>query len=118
MKLGKNASEKIKILFYDVFGTLIGDQSAKINVDSEDPKFTKFITPFYATGKGSTLYWEAKDNVKVDHFKVTFNGKVKAVKNARFTVPQDTLNGTYEIIVNAYDAVGYSATKKTLVRVR
>ncbi len=107
LKLGKSTSEKIKVMFYDVFGTLIGDQSAKVKVDSEDPKFTKFITPYYSTRKGDILYWEATDNVKV-----------KTVKNAKFTVPQDTLNGTYEIIVKAYDAVGNSATKKTWVKVR
>ena len=118
LKLGKNASEKIKILFYDVFGNLIGNQSAKVKVDSEDPKFIKFITPFYATGKGSTLYWEAKDNQAIDHYKVTFNGKTKNVKNARFAVPASTPNGTYQIVVKAYDKVGNSAAKKTWVRIR
>ncbi len=118
LKFGKDTSQKIKVMFYDVFGTLIGDQSATVKVDSEDPKFTAFITPYYSIRKGDILYWEAKDNVKADHFKVTFNGKVKTVKNARFTVPQDTPNGTYEITVKVYDAVGNSATKKTWVRVR
>jgi lysophospholipase L1-like esterase len=118
LKLGKNASEKIKVLFYDAFGTLIGNQSAKVKVDSEDPKFTKFITSFYATGKGSILYWEAKDNQDVDYYKVTFNKKTTKVKKARFTIPQTTPRGTYEIKVTAYDKVGNSATKKTWVRIR
>ena len=118
LKLGKSTSEKIKVMFYDVFGTLIGDQSATIRVDSENPTFTAFITPFYSISKGGILYWEATDNVKVDHFKVTFNGKIKTVKKARFTVPQDTPNGTYEITVKVYDTTGNSATKRAWVRVR
>ncbi|KKT87446.1 MAG: hypothetical protein UW95_C0015G0019 [Parcubacteria group bacterium GW2011_GWC1_45_14] len=117
LKLANNASKKIKLLFFDSLGNAIGSQSAKVKVDSEDPKFTQFITPFYSIRKGDILYWEAKDNEKIAKFKVTFNGKIKTVKSARFTVPESTPSGTYSIIVKAYDKVGNSTTKKTWVRV-
>jgi hypothetical protein len=118
LKLADDASKTIKIFFYDSIGNLLGKQTAKVKVDSEDPEFTSFITPFYSIVRGDTLYWEAKDNQKVEKYKITFNGKVKTVKKARFTVPASTIPGTYSIKVKAYDEAGNSVSKSTWVRVR
>lgn len=118
LKLANDTSKKVKVLFYDSIGNLLGKQTAKIKVDTEKPKFTKFITPFYSIKKGDTLYWEAEDNQEIKKYKITFNGKTKNVKKARFTVPVATPNGTYSITVKAYDKAGNTASKKGWVRVR
>jgi hypothetical protein len=94
------------------------EKSAVLAIDTEKPEFTSFITPYYSIARGDILYWEAKDNQKVVKYKVYFNGKIKTVKNARFTVPASTIPGTYSIKVKAYDEAGNSVNKSTWVRVR
>ena len=117
LKLSNDTTKKIKLFFFDSQGNDIGSQSAKVSVDTEHPRFIKFITPFYSIRKGETLYWEAKDNKKIKKYKITFNGKIKSNKQAKFIVPMNTPSGTYSITVKASDKVGNSTTKKTWIRV-
>lgn len=117
LKLSNNASKTIKLVFSDALGNILGKQSAKVKIDTEAPKFTKFITLNYSIQRGGTLYWEAHDNDKAKNFKVYFNGKTKTVTSAKFTVPVTTPPGTYTIKVRAYDEVGNSSSKSVQVKV-
>ena len=118
LSLANDASKTIKLQFYDALGNLLGSKHAKVNVDTEAPKFTKFISANYVVARGDKVYWEAKDNDKVEKYKVYFNGHIATVKSARYTVPGVTLPGIYTIKVRAYDPVGNSASKSVTIVVR
>ncbi len=98
-----------------------------VEVDSEDPVFTNLPNKLYKS-KGSEIWWKAKDNDKIDKFKVIFDGKVKYINAPKsmngeeimstFQVPSDATPGVHGMLVKAYDRAGNVVVSQVDVIVR
>ncbi|EKE18742.1 MAG: hypothetical protein ACD_9C00251G0001, partial [uncultured bacterium] len=85
--------------------------------DKEKPKFTDL--PLTLTKKrGDTVWWKAKDNKGISHYKYTFNGKTVKTKQGKMTIPADAPRGVSVLNVKAYDKAGNSKSRKVMLLVR
>jgi plastocyanin len=119
LKLKNNFSGNIKLRYYDSLGNYIDSQTAKVKVDTEDPTFTSFIFPMKSiTPEVTKLNWEAKDNQKIDRYKIYLGGRIYKTDYNTFQVPRESPRGMQKIKIKAYDKAGNSTSKETWVRVR
>jgi hypothetical protein len=127
---GKNPMIKLK--FFDSYGTLLDSQKEKIAVDTEDPTFTLFppenkvVYLNYTQDENRALVFKAKDNEKIQKYKIHFNGKIKnrkvndssQDKIQSYLVPKNTPEGIYTFKVTAYDEAGNKGRREVSVNVR
>ncbi|MFH0969318.1 MAG: hypothetical protein V1804_02320, partial [Patescibacteria group bacterium] len=100
--------------------------------DTEDPTFITFppdnkvIYLNYQREENRTLIFQAKDNQKIDKYKIEFNGRTQT-KNVNkssqdepqsYLVPKDTPKGTYPFKATAYDEAGNKVSQEVSVNVR
>jgi len=109
---------EIKIVYYNEAGDEVSDKKYKINIDSEDPEFTDLPELLSHKHAGEKLWWKAKDNRAVDHYKYTINGKFKTTKNDFFLIPDEIGLGFYRVKISAYDRAGNRATRNVGVWIR
>ena len=117
LNLKKNITSWITITLFNHNGDQVSSQTSSITVDTQKPKFTKFIKLLFSISKGGRLYWEATDNIGIVRYEITFNKQTTTNTDAYFDIPTNIKNGTYSIQVKAFDAAGNSQSKKTWVRV-
>lgn len=85
--------------------------------DKEDPKFTD-LPLFLNKNRGDMVWWKAKDNEKVHHYRYKFNGAEVKTKKAHFYIPVSTPRGIYLATVYAYDKAGNRVKRIVTIRVR
>ena len=120
LKLKDEFSGWIKIRQYDQFGTLISTDKAKINVDTEDPKFNEAIPEKLTLGRNQKIQFTATDdNSGIDYYKV----KLADIRDWRqqnedfYQIPEDVPIGTYDLFIRAYDKTGNYAEEKTTLNI-
>ncbi|MFH0969558.1 MAG: hypothetical protein V1804_03570, partial [Patescibacteria group bacterium] len=132
LKLKDGANKNLKLKFFDQYGTLINTEKAKVQIDTEDPAFITFppdnkaVYLNYQREENRTLIFQAKDNQKIDKYKIEFNGKIntkKVNKNSQdkiqsFLVPKDTPKGIYPFKATAYDEAGNKVSQEVSVNAR
>ncbi len=121
IKTKKSNTYEIKFKFYDASGNEI-DESLKyeVKVDTEDPDVYD-LPAFLTKSKGEKLWWKAKDNNKIDHYKYSFISgplKGKETKSSSMNIPTNAPSGVYTMRLTAYDKAGNKDTKYVVLRVR
>ncbi len=118
VKEKKDTTVTFYLRYLDGAGTELGTSAGyKIKIDTQKPKITN-LPIFLTKTKGAKIWWEAKDNIKVTSYKISFLGKTKTTKSKAFTVPLDTPAGLHILNLKASDAVGNSTSRIVTVRVR
>jgi hypothetical protein len=118
LKEKKDTTVTFFLRYLDGVGVELGTSAGyKIKIDTQKPKITN-LPIFLTKSRGDKLWWEAKDNVKVTNYKISFLGKTKTTKSKAFTVPLDSPSGLHLLSLKAYDAMGNSTSRLVTVRVR
>jgi hypothetical protein len=118
LKEKKDTTVTFYLHYLDGAGVELGTSAGyKIKIDSQKPKITN-LPIFLTKTKGAKIWWEAKDNIKVTSYKISFLGKTKTTKSKAFTVPLDAPAGLHILNLKAYDAMGNSTSRLVTVRVR
>jgi hypothetical protein len=118
IKEKKDTTVTFYLRYLDGVGVELGTSAGyKIKIDTQKPKITN-LPIFLTKTKGAKIWWEAKDNVKVTSYKISFLGKTKTTKSKAFTVPLDAPSGLHILTLKAYDAMGNSTSRLVTVRVR
>jgi hypothetical protein len=118
LKEKKDTTVTFYLRYLDGAGTELGTSAGyKIKIDTQKPKITN-LPIFLTKTKGAKIWWEAKDNIKVTSYKISFLGKTKTTKSKAFTVPLDSPSGLHLLSLKAYDAMGNSTSRLVTVRVR
>ncbi|KKQ21961.1 MAG: hypothetical protein US37_C0005G0003 [Candidatus Moranbacteria bacterium GW2011_GWF2_37_11] len=121
VKAKKDATYSVKFKFYDVNDNEVEESSKYyVKVDTEDPDIYD-LPAFLTKSRGEKLWWKAKDNNKIDHYKYSFIGgaiKSKETKSASMIIPMNAPSGVHTMRITAYDKVGNKDTKYVVVRVR
>jgi hypothetical protein len=118
LKEKKDTTVTFYLRYLDSGGTELGTSAGyKIKIDTQKPKITN-LPIFLTKAKGAKIWWEAKDNVKVTSYKISFLGKTKTTKSKAFTVPLDAPAGLHILNLKALDAVGNSVSRMVTVRVK
>ena len=118
LKEKKDTTVTFYLRYLDGAGTELGTSAGyKIKIDTQKPKITN-LPIFLTKTKGAKIWWEAKDNIKVTSYKISFLGKTKTTKSKAFTIPLDTPAGLHLLNLKALDAVGNSVSRMVTVRVR
>lgn len=121
VKTKKDATYSVKFKFYDADNNEV-DESSKyyVKVDTEDPDIYD-LPSFLTKSRGEKIWWKARDNKKIDHYKYSFIGGVikgKETKAASMTIPMNAPSGVHTMRVIAYDKAGNKDTKYVVVRVK
>jgi hypothetical protein len=121
VKTKKDATYSVKFKFYDANDNEV-DESSKyyVKVDTENPDIYD-LPSFLTKSRGEKLWWRAKDNNKIDHYKYSFIGgaiKGKETKSASIIIPANAPSGVHTMRVTAFDKAGNKDTKYVVVRVR
>jgi hypothetical protein len=113
-----NDTFKYKVRYIDAGGAEI-EMSATfhIKVDDSDPKITD-LPLFLFKARGEKVWWEAKDNDDIDHYRYTFLGLSKSTKSKSFNIPVNAPVGIHTFQLKVYDDAGNTKTKSILIRVR
>lgn len=114
LKLGDGSEKKIKILFYDALGTLLGQRSAKIEVDTEAPIFDNALPEtLYLPRNGQVTFTAHDDGADVAYYKVQlldYRGHVvrkwRKQDDAFYRIPGVLLGSEYSLQIRAYDKAG------------
>ncbi len=118
LKEKKDTTVTFYLRYLDGAGTELGTSAGyKIKIDTQKPKITN-LPIFLTKTKGAKIWWEAKDNIKVTSYKISFLGKTKTTKSKAFTIPLDAPAGLHLLNLKALDAVGNSVSRMVTVRVR
>jgi hypothetical protein len=118
LKEKKDTTVTFYLRYLDGAGVELGTSAGyKIKIDTQKPKITN-LPIFLTKAKGAKIWWEAKDNIKVTSYKISFLGKTKTTKSKAFTVPLDAPSGLHILTLKAYDAMGNSTSRLVTVRVK
>ena len=118
VKEKKDTTVTFYLRYLDGAGTELGTSAGyKIKIDTQKPKITN-LPIFLTKTKGAKIWWEAKDNIKVTSYKISFLGKTKTTKSKAFTIPLDAPAGLHILNLKALDAVGNSVSRMVTVRVK
>lgn len=118
VSVSKDGDHKFKLEYYNSSGTKVAEsKSYKVRVDTEDPEFTDL--PFALSKKrGDKIWWKAKDNRKIDEYKIEFLGRIKHTSRDSFNVPADAPTGLHMLKVTIYDKAGNSTVRRVAIWVR
>lgn len=107
-----------KVRYLDASGSEVAKSSTyRVKVDNEDPRITD-LPLFFMKARGEKLWWDAKDNDDIDHYRYVFLNKSNSTKSKSFNVPIDAPVGIHVFQLTAYDEAGNRTIKRVLVRVR
>lgn len=114
----ENGTSRYAVRYIDADGNEV-DKSASYNifVDDEDPEITD-LPRFLTKARGEKVWWDAKDNEDIDHYRYQFLGYWKETKSKSFNIPANTPTGLHVFQLKVYDDVGNSTSKTILIRVR
>lgn len=114
----ENGTSRYAVLYIDADGNEV-DKSASYNifVDDKDPEITD-LPRFLTKSRGEKVWWDAKDNEDIDHYRYQFLGYWKTTKSKSFNIPADAPVGLHVFQLKVYDDVGNSTSKTILIRVR
>lgn len=114
----ENGTSRYAVRYIDADGNEV-DKSASYNifVDDEDPEITD-LPRFLTKARGEKVWWDAKDNEDIDHYRYQFLGYWKETKSKSFNIPANTPTGLHMFQLKVYDDVGNSTSKTILIRVR
>jgi len=118
LKFKENFSGWIKVRQYDKYGILLSTDKTKIEVDSEKPKFTSFNLPWRAKRELTKLNFPAKDNEKIEKYKIYVGGKIYQTKYSTWSLPREAPTGLQRIKIRAYDEVGNTVAEEKFVWVK
>jgi hypothetical protein len=93
------------------------EEKKKEKKDKEDPKFTD-LPLFLNKSRGDVIWWKAKDNRDIHHYRYYFDGGNVKTKKRHFIIPPNTRPGMYILRVKAYDEAGNTKSRYVTVRVR
>lgn len=118
VKLKKDGDYKFNLEYYTSSGEKVAESKKyAVKLDTEDPEFTDL--PLALNKKrGDKIWWKAKDNRKIDEYKVEFLGKTKRSDRDSFNVPANAPKGLHTLKVTAYDKAGNTATRRVTIWVR
>ncbi len=118
VKEKKNDTYEYKVRYLNASGGEIEVSATfRVKIDSEDPEITD-LPLFFMIGRGEKLWWDAKDNDEIDHYRYVFLGKSNSTKSKSFNVPADAPTGLHTFQLTAYDEAGNRTVKRILIRVR
>lgn len=120
LKISNDETKKIKIMFYDFLGNFLGKQSAKIEVDTDKPKFKESISEKIDMDRNDIILFTAGDDGSgMDHYEVKLEGfrDWRKQKEDFYRIPGVVPSGTHSFYVRAYDKAGNYAEEKIIVTV-
>lgn len=118
VKMKKDGNFKFKLEYYTSAGEKVAESKKyAVKIDTEDPEFTDL--PLALNKKrGDKIWWKAKDDGKIEEYKVEFLGKIKRSDRESFSVPANAPKGLHVLKVTAYDKAGNSASRRVTIWVR
>ena len=118
MKEKKNGTYEYRVRYLDASGNEIDKSDEyRVKIDTEDPRITD-LPLFLMKARGEKVWWTAKDNDEIDHYRYTFLGKSDSTKSKSFNVPANAPTGIHTFQLTAYDEAGNRTVKRILIRVR
>jgi hypothetical protein len=118
VKEKKNGTYEYRVRYVNASGAEIEKSSEyRVKIDSEDPEITD-LPLFLMKARGEKVWWMAKDNDEMDHYRYTFLGKSKSTKSKSFNIPADAPTGIHTFQLTAYDEAGNRTVRRILIRVR
>lgn len=105
-------SKKFQIYYLNEEGTIVSiSKEYKLKVDTEKPEV--FLNgPIYVKHRGSSMSWRAKDNDRIDYYKISIGGRMIKTKNAQIKIPAYVPRGLQSFEITAFDRAGNKTTKK------
>lgn len=118
VKLSKDGDYKLKLEYYSSAGEKVAESKRyQVKIDTEDPEFSDL--PLALNKKrGDKVWWKAKDDRKIDEYKVEFLGRIKHSSRDSFNVPVNAPKGLHTLKVTAYDKAGNSTSRTVAIWVR
>lgn len=105
-------SYEFRFRYNDDNGTIVSEQTRKVVVDVEPPRFVSFPTAFGSFQRGETpLFWEAVDNEKLGKYTIFFGGKTYLQEAGSFLLPPQAPLGWQTFRVRATDMAGQSVER-------
>ena len=118
MKEKKNGTYEYRVRYLDASGNEIDKSDEyRVKIDTEDPRITD-LPLFLMKARGEKVWWTAKDNDEMDHYRYTFLGKSDSTKSKSFNIPANAPTGIHTFQLTAYDEAGNRTVKRILIRVR
>ena len=124
LDFGHNKTYTIKLKFYDQYGTLKDTKQYDIEVDTEDPVFLNPLPSFQNISRDQKITFTAQDEDGIDYYKIKLlNDRGKIHKPWRkqnldwYIFPESVTDGTYILVVRAYDKAGNDSVQKTTITV-
>ena len=118
MKEKKNGTYEYRVRYLDASGNEIDKSDEyRVKIDTEDPRITD-LPLFLMKARGEKVWWTAKDNDEIDHYRYTFLGKSDSTKSKSFNIPANAPTGIHMFQLTAYDEAGNRTVKRILIRVR